>query len=395
MTAPSHFVEPCGCSSSVHPKRWGPHFSWYAGQFCDKKWINLVIFPSLQVRSLLFFFLWKPVSHSEKSEEREWVNRHREVQRLHRHIFFFSQQGIICSSKYFIFSSACLETWSRQGSDGFCQLQDGLLSCVTSEAECEHNMQVLAVIEVGCALAKEFKLVLTSLPYWFPESFQKNKRFKPLLHRTHHFVLGALLLLVSRFQSPRWGVRDLGIPHSLPFGPSCVAGHPPERSRQSWVCLAAWSTEKTALRSRFLLCLQIRKSFYSHEFLNPKTQFWLSKCQSARHHKDYCCCDFMLMEVCQWWAVNVRLILMRNIDTKSSYVIFLGLVLVSCGNRHCRGSEKGWGIDMLKDWKLLLLASKLKGKTQRIKESLQSLSSGLRQWNNPLTGSFFFSQAPW
>lgn len=79
VTAPSHFVEPCGCSLSVLPERWGSHFWWYAGQFCDKKWINLVIFPSLQVRSLLFFFLWKPVSHPEKSEEREWVNRHREA----------------------------------------------------------------------------------------------------------------------------------------------------------------------------------------------------------------------------------------------------------------------------------------------------------------------------
>lgn len=207
MTASSHLVEPWGCSLSVFPERWGSHFWWYAGQFCDKKSINLVLFPSLQVRSLLFFFLWKPVSHTEKSEKREWVNRHREVQRLQRHIFSFSQQGIICSSKYFIFSSACLETWSWQGSDGFCQLQDGLLSCVMSEAECEHNMQVLAVIEVGCALAKEFKLV----PYWFPESFRKNKRFKPLLHRTHHLILGALLFLVSRFQSQRLGVRSLGV----------------------------------------------------------------------------------------------------------------------------------------------------------------------------------------
>lgn len=83
---------------------------------------------------------------------------------LHRHHFFFSQQGIICSSEYFIFSSACLETWSRQGPDGFCQLQDGLLSYVTSEAECEHSMQVLAAIEIGCALSGGFKPVLKSLP---------------------------------------------------------------------------------------------------------------------------------------------------------------------------------------------------------------------------------------
>lgn len=83
---------------------------------------------------------------------------------LHRHHLFFSQQGIICSSKYFIFSSAGLETWSRQGSDGFHQLQAGLLSCVTSEAECEHNMQVLAGIEIGCALSGGFKSVLKSLP---------------------------------------------------------------------------------------------------------------------------------------------------------------------------------------------------------------------------------------
>lgn len=90
-------------------------------------------------------FPLEPVSHPEKSEEREervGEQTQESAESSQTFFFFFSQQGIICSSKYFIFSSACLETWSRQGSDGFCQLQDGLLSCVMSEAECEHNMQV-------------------------------------------------------------------------------------------------------------------------------------------------------------------------------------------------------------------------------------------------------------
>lgn len=158
--------------------------------------------------SAVLFPLETCFSSREKWKESGWTDTGKWKGFTDIYFFFFSQQGIICSSKYFIFSSACLETWSRQGSDGFCQLQDRLLSCVMSEAECEHNMQVLAVIEVGCALAKEFKLV----PYQFPESFQKNKRFKPLLHMTHCLILGALLLLASRFQSQRWGVRGLGVP---------------------------------------------------------------------------------------------------------------------------------------------------------------------------------------
>ena len=129
-------------------------------------------FSSLLSRWTLWCSISLETYFSFRQKWREWVNRHWEVQMLCRHYFFFSQQGIICSSKYFILSSACLETWSRQGSDGLCQLQAGLLSCVTSEVKCEHSMQVLAGIEIGCALSGGFKPVLRSLPNWFPESFQ-------------------------------------------------------------------------------------------------------------------------------------------------------------------------------------------------------------------------------
>lgn len=288
-------------------------------------------------------FLWKLIFHPEKSEESGWIDRYWEV--LHRHHVFPSQQGVICSSEFFIFFPSCLETWSRQGPDGFCQLQDGLLSCVTSEAECEHSMQVLAGIEVGCALSGGFNPVLKSYPNWFSESFQcffisRRPKGSSFCFMGHHSWMQELSSGRCRFQSPRWGMWGLEVPDSFSLGPSYVVEHPPKEIKWIVSLPACMKYGQNIFEEHLSFMLPDQRALLLPWISQSQTWLWLSECWSARFHRDYHCCDFMLIEVCWWWTANIRLALMLNIDTRSPYIIFC-LILVFCGNRLCRGSGRG------------------------------------------------------
>lgn len=62
--------------------------------------------PSLQVRSLLFFFLWKPVSHPEKSEKRVGEQTQGSGKASQTYIFFLfsARYHLFLKVLYFLFS---------------------------------------------------------------------------------------------------------------------------------------------------------------------------------------------------------------------------------------------------------------------------------------------------
>lgn len=105
-------------------------------------------------------------------------------------------------------------------------------------------------------------------------SFPEKQKIQAFATWDTQFDLGAIFLLVStdfKAQDEVQEQQESLIP--CHWGPAMWGSTLQRRSSESWICLLASSTEKPSLRSIFLLCYQIKKPFYSPDFLNPKHNF--------------------------------------------------------------------------------------------------------------------------
>lgn len=81
-----------------------------------------------------------------------------------------------------------------------------------------------------------------------------------------------------KFQWPRWGVRWLEVPHSLPLQPSYVGEHPPEEIK----CIVESAYLHEELGKHLSFILPDQRSLLFPWIPQTQTQFWLSECQRTQ-----------------------------------------------------------------------------------------------------------------